>query len=61
MNTRYVSLEAAATYFGVTARTLLNWSRAAKFPRYEMPGGRTVRVRIDEIEAAIREIPGGRR
>jgi len=53
----YVSLEDAAIYFGVTARTLRNWGSAGRITLYRLPGGRTLRVRLDEIESALKVVP----
>jgi excisionase family DNA binding protein len=50
-------LEDAAIYFGVTARTLRNWGSAGRITLYRLPGGRTLRVRLDEIESALKVVP----
>lgn len=57
---RYSTLEAAAEVFGVTPRTIRNWAAAGRFPLYRLPGGRTLRVRIDEIEDSLKIVPTGR-
>jgi excisionase family DNA binding protein len=57
----YSTLEDAAAYFGVVPQTIRNWGRAGKFKLYRLPGGRSLRVRIDEIEAALRVVPTVRR
>lgn len=57
MTTRYNSLKDAADYFGVTPRTLRNWASAGKITLYRGPAGRTLRVRISEIESALRVVP----
>lgn len=61
MTIRYSSLAEAGIYFGVDAKTIRNWAGKGKFRLYELPGGRTKRVRIDEIEAALRVVPTARR
>jgi excisionase family DNA binding protein len=53
----YCTLEDAAEYFGVTPRTIRNWASIGKITLYRLPAGRTLRVRIDEIEAALRVVP----
>jgi excisionase family DNA binding protein len=53
----YSTLEEAAEYFGVTPRTIRNWGSIGKINLYRLPAGRTLRVRIDEIEAAMRVVP----
>jgi len=53
----YSSLEDAAEIFGVTPRTIRNWASIGKVTLYRLPAGRTLRVRIDEIEAALRVVP----
>lgn len=55
--TTYSSLKDAADYFGVTPRTLRNWASAGKITLYRGPAGRTLRVRISEIESALRVVP----
>ncbi len=57
MNARYHSLEDAAIYFGVTPRTIRNWVSVGKITLYRGPAGRTLRVRIDEIEASFGVVP----
>jgi predicted site-specific integrase-resolvase len=53
----YVSLSDAGQHFGVKARSIKNWGEAGKFPLYRLPGGRTLRVRLSEVEAAMRTVP----
>jgi excisionase family DNA binding protein len=57
MTHRYSSLEDAAAYFGVGPQTIRNWGSEGRIKLYRLPGGRTLRVRIDEIEAALRVVP----
>jgi excisionase family DNA binding protein len=57
MSTHYHSLNAAAEYFDVTPRTLRNWASAGLITLYRLPAGRTLRVRLDEIETALRVVP----
>jgi excisionase family DNA binding protein len=53
----YSTLEEAAEYFGVNPRTIRNWGSSGKIKLYRLPAGRTLRVRIDEIEGAMRVVP----
>ena len=61
MTTRYSSIEDAAAYFGVCTKTIRNWASGGRVKLYRLPGGRTLRVRIDEIEATLRVVPTVRR
>ena len=61
MTTRYHSLYEAADHFGVTVRTVRNWASEGRFNLYELPGGRAKRVRISEIEEAVRIVPTAHR
>lgn len=47
----------AAEHFGVTTRTLRNWAAAGAFPIYRGPAGRTLRVKLDEVEASLHVVP----
>lgn len=54
---KYDTMQEAADHFGVTVRTIRNWASAGKFPIYKLPSGRGLRVRIPEIEQAVRRLP----
>lgn len=48
--TRFFAPPEAATYLGVTPRTMLEWRRTGRGPRYVRLGGPSGRVRYDVEE-----------
>ena len=54
---RLVSIEQAAEYLGICARTVRNYVASGEISGYRLPGGRLLRVDIAEIDAALRPIP----
>lgn len=49
----YNTITEAADYFGTTPRTVRSWIATGKITAYRMPGGRSLRVHIAEIEAQV--------
>lgn len=49
----YLSISDAARHLGVSRDTVRDWIKAGKLPVYEF-GPRTVRVKIEELEAVGR-------
>lgn len=56
----YVSLEEAAEMMSMSTRTIRRRISDGTIPAYQC-GRRSVRLRLDELEAALRRIPSARR
>ena len=56
----YVSLEEAAEIMSLSTRTIRRRISDGTIPAYQC-GRRSIRVRLDELEAALRRIPSARR
>lgn len=55
----YVSLEEAAEMMSLSTRTIRRRISDGTIPAYQC-GRRSIRIRIDELEAALRRIPSAR-
>lgn len=57
---RYISLEDAALYLGVSARTIRRRISDGVIKGYRIADSRTVRVRVDELEShMVKPLIGG--
>lgn len=56
----YVSLEEAAEMMSLSTRTIRRRISDGTLPAYQC-GRRSIRLRLDEIESALRRIPSARR
>lgn len=56
-----VSIEEAASRVGVSPRTVRNWIATGEIKGWRLPGGRLIRVDMDEINALTVEIPAVQR
>jgi excisionase family DNA binding protein len=56
----YLSLEEAAEVMSLSTRTIRRRISDGTIPAYNC-GRRAIRVRLDELEAALHRIPGARR
>lgn len=56
----YVSLEEAAEMMSLSTRTIRRRISDGTIPAYQC-GRRSIRLRLDEIESALRRIPSARR
>ncbi len=56
----YVSLEEAAEIMSLSTRTIRRRISDGTIPAYQC-GRRSIRVRLDELESALRRIPSARR
>ncbi|MEJ7774940.1 MAG: helix-turn-helix domain-containing protein [Nocardioidaceae bacterium] len=56
----YVSLEEAAEMMSLSTRTIRRRISDGTIPAYQC-GRRSIRVRLDELESALRRIPSARR
>lgn len=52
----YVSLDEAARMMSLATRTIRRRISDGTFPAYQC-GRRSIRIRVDELEAALRRIP----
>ena len=52
MREKYVPLSEAADHFSISVRTLQRWIEARKIPAYRL-AGRTIRVKISELENSL--------
>lgn len=52
-----VTQQRAATRFDVTVRTVRNWISRGLITGYKLPGGRAIRVDLDEIEKVMSVVP----
>jgi excisionase family DNA binding protein len=55
----YLSLEEAAEAMSVSVRTIRRWIAAGTLPAYRC-GQRAIRIKLEDLEAAPREIPTAR-
>lgn len=55
----YLSLEQAAECMSVSVKTIRRWIAEGTLPAYRC-GKRAIRVRLDDLEAAPRQIPTAR-
>lgn len=55
----YVSLEEAAQMMSLSTRTIRRRISDGTIPAYQC-GSRPIRIRLDELEAALRPIPSAR-
>jgi len=55
----YLSLEQAADCMSVSVKTIRRWIAEGTLPAYRC-GKRTIRIRLDELESAPRQIPSAR-
>lgn len=55
----YLSLEEAAEIMSLSARTIRRRISDGTIPAYQC-GRRPIRIRLDELEAALRRIPSAR-
>ncbi len=56
----YVSLEEAAEIMSLSTRTIRRRISDGTIPAYQC-GRRSIRLRLDELESALRRIPSARR
>ncbi|MGN6204112.1 helix-turn-helix transcriptional regulator [Humibacter sp.] len=49
-----------ASYLGVTDRSVRNYISQGLFPGYRIPGTRGVRIRLSEVQRAMKTIPAAR-
>ncbi len=55
----YVSIEEAAEMMSLSTRTIRRRISDGTIPAYQC-GRRSIRIRVDELEAALRRIPSAR-
>ena len=55
----YVSLEEAAGCMSVSVKTIRRWIAAGHLPAYRC-GKRSIRIKLEDLEAAPRQIPSAR-
>ncbi|MEO6509501.1 MAG: helix-turn-helix domain-containing protein [Nocardioides sp.] len=55
----YLSLEEAAEAMSVSVKTIRRWIAAGTLPAYRC-GKRAIRIRLEDLEAAPRQIPSAR-
>nr|WP_300048475.1 helix-turn-helix domain-containing protein [uncultured Nocardioides sp.] len=55
----YLSLEEAAECMSVSVKTIRRWIAAGTLPAYRC-GKRAIRIRLEDLEAAPRQIPSAR-
>lgn len=55
---KYVSLQQAAAYFGVSEITIRRWITGRRVPAYRVKSTGTIRCRISEMESALLEPVG---
>jgi excisionase family DNA binding protein len=55
----YVSLEEAAECMSVSVKTVRRWIAAGTLPAYRC-GKRAIRIRLEDLEGAPRQIPSAR-
>lgn len=52
-----VTQEQVAERYGVTVKTVRNWIARGIITGYRMPGGRLIRIDLNEVERAMTPIP----
>ena len=55
----YLSLDEAAEAMSVSVKTIRRWIAAGTLPAYRC-GKRAIRIKIEDLEAAPRQIPAAR-
>ena len=55
----YLSLEEAAEAMSVSVKTIRRWIAAGTLPAYRC-GKRAIRIKLEDLEAAPRQIPSAR-
>lgn len=55
----YLSLEQAASSMAVSTKTIRRWIAAGTLPAYRC-GKRSIRIKIEDLEAAPHQIPNAR-
>ena len=55
----YLSLEEAADCMSVSVKTIRRWIAAGTLPAYRC-GQRAIRIKVEDLEAAPRQIPPAR-
>lgn len=55
----YLSLEEAAECMSVSVKTIRRWIAAGTLPAYRC-GKRAIRIRLEDLESAPRQIPAAR-
>ena len=55
----YLSLAEAADAMSVSVKTIRRWIAAGTLPAYRC-GNRAIRIKLDDLEAAPRQIPSAR-
>ena len=55
----YLSLEEAAGCMSVSVKTIRRWIAAGNLPAYRC-GKRSIRIKLEDLEAAPRKIPSAR-
>lgn len=55
----YLSLEEAAECMSVSVKTIRRWIAAGTLPAYRC-GKRAIRIKVEDLEAAPRQIPSAR-
>ena len=55
----YLSLEDAAEVMSVSVKTIRRWIAAGTLPAYRC-GKRAIRIRLEDLQAAPRQIPSAR-
>ena len=55
----YLSLEQAARCMSVSVKTIRRWIAAGSLPGYRC-GSRSIRVKLDDLEASPRRIPSAK-
>lgn len=57
---RYITIKNAAKLLHVTPLTLRNWDKSGRLKAYRYPGNNYRIYRLDQIEAFLRQLEGGR-
>lgn len=57
--TRLASIDEAAEYLGVNPRTIRRRIAEGEIPAFRIAGTRTIRIRLEDLEASLRPIPSG--
>ncbi len=57
--TRLASIDEAAEYLSVNPRTIRRRIAEGEIPAYRIAGTRTIRIRLEDLEASLRPIPSG--
>jgi excisionase family DNA binding protein len=57
----YATVARAADYLGVTQHAVRNWITEGRLTGYKLPGGRAIRVDLDEIDQLLKVMPAALR